>query len=219
MRCTNCGWENSPERTRCEKCNIPLEQNNDLNENQKQSEHEIFGTIKGTPPLDPFVDEQKPVQVAQNLKEEENNLNLCLECGYPNRPDSERCPQCGYYFNRQEAQNVQAKKSGNLSGTIDPYTQINFVSCKLKPIPRNNEPQPASIEFSGETIDLNRTNLEPANKAITSNTQATIELIDGKWHIIDKSSMGNTFVRAIRHTELQNGDIILLGDRKFIFEG
>lgn len=24
MRCTNCGWENSGDRSNCEKCNSPL---------------------------------------------------------------------------------------------------------------------------------------------------------------------------------------------------
>lgn len=86
-------------------------------------------------------------------------------------------------------------------------------------MPRGNETSQPDLHFKGERIELNRNRLEPSNTSITSKVQATIKLIDGEWHIVDESSMQTTFVRASEPVKLKPGDIILMGDRKFTFNG
>jgi hypothetical protein len=53
---------------------------------------------------------------------------------------------------------------------------------------------------------------------ITSKEQAEIKLENGDWYIVDKSEKKTTFVRPDAAIKLKKGDIILLGDTKFIFE-
>lgn len=69
-----------------------------------------------------------------------------------------------------------------------------------------------------DKIELNRANIDSDNYSITSKVQATLELIDGKWHIVDNSELKTTFIQIKEPHPLNTGDIILLGNRKIIFE-
>ena len=41
---------------------------------------------------------------------------------------------------------------------------------------------------------------------------------DGKWYLVNHSELCTTSVEANRKIEIQSGDIIILGDRRFKFE-
>ncbi len=86
-------------------------------------------------------------------------------------------------------------------------------------MPRGNETNQPDLHFKGERIEVNRNRLEPSNTSITSKVQAIIQKIDDEWHIVDKSDMQSTFVRASEPVKLKPGDVILMGDRKFTFNG
>lgn len=64
---------------------------------------------------------------------------------------------------------------------------------------------------------LNRANLDENNYTITSKVQAEVFFTNKKWHVVDKSEFKTTFVQACNPVELKDGDIVLMGDRKFIF--
>ena len=71
--------------------------------------------------------------------------------------------------------------------------------------------------FDTAEVVLNRQNTDPENSSITSRQQAIMSFEDGKWYIEDRSSFKTTFIRVTKKTELQEGDIIVLGDRAFKF--
>lgn len=215
MRCKNCGWPNRPEETNCSKCGTPLEggapivHNNDAPSisNQTVRENDIFG------------------QVSQP--------NICAKCGYPLRPGLQKCPNCNspvdgvsknYEPKRPFVQQVRRPTiigTSNINGTINVWTDgpIGLTpSFILSPVKRNGERrQPEDIEFEGDSVTLNRDNTEPGNLSITSRQQAVIIRKDDKWYIEDKSEQKSTFVQASTPHELHDGDIILLGNRLFIF--
>jgi predicted component of type VI protein secretion system len=60
--------------------------------------------------------------------------------------------------------------------------------------------------------------LDPDNNTITSKTQAIFEFRDGGWYLTDKSEQQTTFIRASGTVKLEKGDVILMGNRKFIFD-
>jgi predicted component of type VI protein secretion system len=66
-------------------------------------------------------------------------------------------------------------------------------------------------------VILTRENTIPDNKTITSKEQAELSFKDGRWTIVDKSEQHTTFVLATREIELQNGDIVMLGNQLFRF--
>lgn len=109
--------------------------------------------------------------------------------------------------------------------TINPYLKKKKpvaghpeCHCSLQPVVREDEDiVPDKNVYETQTVILNRQNTDPKNPSITSRQQARLTFEDGVWYIEDLSSQQTTFVRAGRKTALQDGDIILLGDREFEF--
>lgn len=217
MRCKNCGWPNRPEETTCTKCGAPLEVSSapsmapeQSSSNQTVREGDIFGGV--------------------------SQPNICPKCGYPLRPGLQKCPNCNSALGSEPVQsNVQPVQipqprqvrrptvvgAPNIHGTINVWTEgsIGVVpSFILSPVKRNGERKdPEEVELEGENVILNRDNTDPGNLSITSRTQAVVTRKDNKWYIEDKSEQKTTFVQASTPQELHEGDIILLGNRLFIF--
>lgn len=218
MRCKNCGWPNKPEATACSKCGMSLEsldcssQNTDSNAALKKtiSEQEVFGGLAGQP-------------------------NICPKCSYPLRPGVTKCPNCQMEivgdFPQHNIENDGHRKvaprrptvlnAPRFNGTVNVWTDGSLgvtPSFKLSPIKRNGERHdPANVELEGEEVFLNRENTDPGNMSITSRTQAVITRRDNQWYIEDKSEQKTTFVQVRTPQILHDGDIILLGNRLFVF--
>lgn len=173
-----------------------------------------------------------------------DSLSQCPKCGYPVRPGVDKCPNCKFQIvpAQQEETNSHASSwekngaddrnlrptrmaggngaRGAFRGTINPYmmnieSEPSFI---LKPIKRVDERHGfEEIEYEGKQVVLNRENTEQNNPSITSKEQAIITCSDGHWYIEDKSEQKTTFVQAAHKIELQDGDIVLLGNRLFEF--
>ena len=91
--------------------------------------------------------------------------------------------------------------------------------CRLKAIPNDKETiQQGTLTFAGDVIVLNRGNTESENLTITSKEQAVLICEAGKWYIQDRSEHKTTFIHTSERVELQSGDVIMLGNRRFEFE-
>lgn len=218
MRCKNCGWPNRPEETTCSKCGTPLEASSTTPAHQEISpsnqtvrEGDIFGGA--------------------------SQPNICPKCGYPLRPGLQKCPNCNSDLAGESGNaNVVAQQpqgqarpvrrptvvgAPNIHGTVNVWTEGSIgltPSFILSPVKRNGERrQPEDIELEGVNVVLNRDNTDPGNLSITSRTQAIITRKDDKWFIEDRSEQKTTFIQASSPHELHEGDIILLGNRLFIF--
>jgi len=104
-------------------------------------------------------------------------------------------------------------------GTFNPYTEPLRPDPKFKltSIPRHTETSGKTSEFEGKSVTLNRNNLDRENFTISGQEHAVIENVDGRWFINNKSSLKTTYIQVNSMMELKDGDIILLGDRMFIF--
>ena len=200
MRCKNCGWNNPSGKMVCEKCNLSLDVS-EIVEGRK--------TLREVPGMksDNLVEND-------NVKLRDNDL-VCKNCEYPIMPGSLHCPQCG-----ANADDLSLKySSADARKTISPGRRS---VCTLKFIFEPNEnisEENALLSFSGKEIILNRGNTEPDNNTITSKEQARLVCENHKWYIQDKSELQTTFVRPGEKMEIKDGDIILLGDRRFRFNG
>lgn len=225
MRCLNCGWDNAPSVLRCIKCNIPLKGTMGAGSGQAPppppaptGDDPVSGTIPATKVDLPAWDEGvAPAPTPQQQ-------SSCPHCKYPLASNSSTCPNCHKPLTeavppKAQAQAPTVKSDGPVGGTIDPYRQVKGDSFSLTPIPRGSEQAMPDLQFMGQDVELNRAKLEPTNNSITSKVQAVVKQIDGEWHIVDQSEMQTTFVRPSVPVKLQPGDIILLGDRKFTFNG
>ena len=214
MRCTECGYVNPPNVSTCVHCGISLEKaspaGNQADPVVPSQGAELKGTIKGTP--DQAVDEKGRSTIRQS--DEISHPSSC-KCGYPVRPGMSKCPKCGQSLTLSDPVPYAEKRSP----TIDPYRSSISPKCRLVVIPRDNEEKETAVNIEGYKVALNREMLEPDNNTISSSVQAELECIDGEWFITDRSSLETTFVLTKSAIKLNRGDIVLIGNRKFRFEG
>jgi uncharacterized protein with PIN domain len=159
--------------------------------------------------------------------------NICPKCSYPLRPGTTKCPNCQTELNggnpiqnqqdvrRQAPRRPTVLNAPKFNGTVNVWTEGSIgitPSFVLSPVKRNGERHdPEDVELEGEEVVLNRENTDPGNMSITSKTQAIITRKDDQWYIEDKSEQRTTFIQANTPQPLKDGDIILLGNRLFVF--
>jgi len=219
MRCQFCGWDIPDSNGNCEKCGKPMQE--DATESVKpanDSSHERPTTrqpAKGVADLKATVRESSRSKAAATVLEEQSE---CPDCGY--ELENGVCPSCGYdskadknpdekpvNMNNEGKKTVRPRRKGEKDG--------RFV---LTPISEETgQPEGDFIQFEGNEVELNRENTDPKNETITSQQQAIVTHEGGKWCIEDKSGFKTTFVQAARKIELQNGDLILLGNQLYQF--
>ena len=213
MRCTNCGWENPDGAQRCEKCNSPL----------------VVAPAYEARPEEPGQNVKSTVREVQEPIEIQSKENVCPDCGFPIREGATRCPNCGKEFRvpaaaPQSAPFVAPAAAAGFAAkydaTVNPWSNPNAgKTFKLQPVAWDNEPgEIPAMTYTGAVVGLNRENTDPTNNSITSKTQAEITNENGKWFIQDKSAQQSTFVHAGRKIELADGDVIILGNRRFVFK-
>jgi hypothetical protein len=165
----------------------------------------------------------------------------CPTCQYPNLPMARKCAQCNMELHNSvvvkelvekpkaprakakpvvetpAAEAVESDKSFN-PFIKRPQAAEPIPSFSMTMIQPEGEPEVATY-FEGKQVELNRANLDPNNKTITSKVQAEISYVDGKWFIENRSDLGTTFIRIDEAYELKKGDVLLLGNSMFLFEG
>jgi len=168
-----------------------------------------------------------------------NDDDPCPRCGYPIRVGMSECPVCHIAI----AQSNQAKNNPSnnrgyasipnrgvvassrdngfrpIGGTINPWATSSEESfCTLQRIPWPNERVTYNpVSYSGEAIILNRANTDSNNNSITSREQAIISHENGEWYIENRSDLQTTLIRVDRKFKLEDGDVIVLGNRMFEF--
>jgi hypothetical protein len=222
MKCRNCGYSNSSERTSCVKCNTPLDSREEASvvkaPARSEEQEQIAKTIMGKQPVEPFIDRPVHGQAHQPLNGAAPAASACPQCAYPVLPASTFCPNCNAELKASDVQanlvNRVQRNEKAVAGTIDPFRRQGF---SLRPIV-NGVPSSTVYEFTDNSVRLNRSNTLQDNMTITSKTQAEIANRDGVWTIVDHSEAKTTFVQAGEPKEIRKGDIIVMGDTKFIFE-
>ena len=135
----------------------------------------------------------------------------CDRCGTEVSIDFTFCPKCGDRIHLPTVRAIRHKPT--------PAPEPPKPHCRLTMIPEEDEQiEPVTNDYEGASIILTRGNTEANNRTITSKEQAELICEDGKWFVLNKSELGSTYLEASRKIELQQGDIIVLGDRRFKFE-
>lgn len=106
---------------------------------------------------------------------------------------------------------------GRRQETVPPYGET--VRCSLVAIDDNEQrtDEVLQMEYSGKPLILNRNNLGPDNNTITSQVQAMIHYKEGKWELENGSRYKTTYIQVIKPATIQKGDIIVFGNKRFLF--
>ncbi|MDR2385343.1 MAG: zinc ribbon domain-containing protein [Tannerella sp.] len=217
MKCKNCGWENPENNINCEKCKARLIRTDAEEPSFYQSNVQSDNRLKKTAFETGISGYSRESDHSEQVK-----ANICSKCGYPIRANDVSCPNCG---NSPEMQKTVVNSKNIRQDTVrqdiaNPWiaSKIEKRACTLTPVVKAGETaDKAPLSFKGNDIILTRKNTEKGNKTITTKTQAILKYIDRSWYIEDKSELKTTFVHAGEMKQLKSGDIILMGDRQFIF--
>lgn len=174
-------------------------------------------------------EEKKEVQQSQQKEEspkgeiKDGYLIECDNCKKKISSEFSFCPYCASKVvqktimsrKKKKVQTTESNPSKSQSKKQSP--QMNM-SCHLSLIPEDDENIEAiTNNYEGEKIILNRTNTEPNNPTITSKEQAEIYFENDNWFIENRSQFRTTYIAVNRRVQLTPGDIIMLGDRRFMF--
>lgn len=96
-------------------------------------------------------------------------------------------------------------------------TQEQSSGFTLTPIDGFGESS-AKLQFAEESVTLNRGNVEKDNAAIDVDAQLSISFDNGEWYVENQSGLKNTYIVPVHKTKIQSGDIIVIGNRRYIFE-
>ena len=243
VRCKNCGWENAATNAKCDKCSASFtDQMAEVGhylpqENVFSGIPEPKKTVEGCPecgyplrkkehdcpqcghqlcdvkqvlPVDkePVPVKEPPAPPTQIPDIHEPVCRNCTFCNTEVVETAHFCPNCGVSLSNEYK-------------TMSPWLvaeAIRAPECLLSFIPREGEPEKIpQLRFSGNLIQLNRGNTEPANQTITSTIQAELTFENDQWYLQDKSVLKTTYIYAGEKTALKPGDIIVLGNRSFQF--
>jgi len=201
MRCKFCGWNNPSEKKVCEKCNTSLVYLDIVEENSQK-------TVREIPGLDLEHSNRKESLESSKGKEGEST---CSKCGYYLIPGAEMCPQCGMPVSKPDSVADERK-------TVMPFLRSSFSLEILEGVNEKMADEKKVLSFTGDEVNLHRGNTDSENTTITSKKQAVLTYENRKWYIQDTSELQTTFIRPREKTEIKDGDIILLGDRRFRFK-
>jgi len=242
MRCTQCGWDNPAGSQKCEKCKSPLavvsqsnyqEEAGDQNSSFAQAGgipstlregasigmktavcecgYPLATGAKSCPQCGKRLDGGNTPPVSSSS---DSNKVKCPKCNTENSSSQKFCGQCGYPL---------SEKSTRVGGTIG-HCGINVGGINtfftLKPIAWDGEGinyQP--ISYSGTSIVLTRSNTDANNNTITSREQAVVTHDKDGWYIENRSDLLTTYIRVSKKIKLEDGDVIMLGNRLFEFKG
>ena len=228
MRCNNCGWVNPDGATKCVKCGQALSGGAGNGGAAASCGENLQSTVREGVVF--------PDDAGGNVGGNAAGVS-CPRCGYVLRPGSVVCPNCGHNVNGQEtnpeagcrgagaagtgARSGAANGGGNaVGGTVNPWVVVApQAKCSLTPVAQAGETEtPRAWSLKGDRHELNRANLDEDNNTITSKLQAVLTCEDGQWFVEDRSQQKTTFVRSEGKMALKDGDVILMGNRQFVFK-
>lgn len=257
MRCVNCGYDNSEDRTACLKCGQTLRV---VPPTEMSSRSMPKPTVLGANRMDlGEVTERKTVIMNSGSGMQSSSSVIsetpsnCPSCDYPVVGNYENCPSCGVSLKNKSVKEVNTVLPDLQKMMDDKFVcshcqqevsitcaycpncgqrvhlptilpskkgiKKDLPHCSLTIIPEENESiSYLKKEYEGTSIVLNRFNTEETNRTITSQEQAVLSNEDGEWFLENRSMYQTTYLALNRKVKLEEGDIIVLGDRKFKFE-
>lgn len=199
IRCNFCQTINPPGSKKCRGCGASLESSIVHN-------HDFEKDNKGGYTIREESEMRQPTQ----REDSSEVINSCPNCGYPLRPGSSECPSCHCKdLNKKPI----IEKNSNKSEAVWNISNSEF---RIGLCDKNGEISDAKA-FSTDDIVLGREELLPGNNNI-SRQHIHITNDGGQWYIEDVSSTHQTYLVVKGKTIIEDGDVLVLGNKFFRFK-
>lgn len=207
--CKNCKSTNPADALKCHTCNAPLDGSLVIKAPETVKSPKIDKSTTAIHPKNP------------------GSGNICPKCGYPNQDIANECVKCNTTLgnNKSSAEIIAPKTISPVSDkkamdmTINPYAAapVKPKGFSLTPLNADLSADRDPIHLEADVNRLDRSMLDAGNNTITSSGQATIRRNNNKWVIEDNSAMQTTFIKVNGTVDLNDGDVILMGNKMFRF--
>lgn len=218
MRCYECGYQNEAGVKVCIKCGTKLEEGSAAStppppKPTPAQDAPLGGakTMRGQAASAPSWDAPQSTTPSGNTANTSSNIIKCPSCSFyplPAAPNATApCPNCGFAGSGQAESSSKTMRveSINLGGEDDSKNSFKLI----------DERHGKEISFDGNTVDVNRDNIDPDNNTISSSVHASFSFENGQLHIEDKSSNGSTFIKVDGKMAVGDGSKIVIGNKVF----
>lgn len=227
LECPNCHYPlSSDSLTSCPNCMADFtgleEENEEDDENTIPSQDMKEGTPNGQ-----NAQVAETVNISKASSHSSNEREFMIECDHCKKLVSAEfkfCPYCATeVIQKTIAFRKKRKKVDNEDASSEKLLEVQQpeilnLQCHLSLVPDDDEDLEAiTNHYEGNNVILNRANTDSNNPTITSKQQAELIFENGNWFIENRSEYGTTFIAVNRRFQLMPGDVIMLGDRRFIF--
>ncbi len=208
-RCLNCGWENKAGVEICIKCRTPFPASPNNNKMKK--------TIRGAISNSDYID-----QPNSKINKNKSTMIVCPNCHATNRAGVSNCVYCQFPLTEKKEKPSEPikEKPKVATGTVPYWEEATSSAFQLVALDRTGKPSGEAVSFQEDQVELNRDNLSPGNKTITSKTQALISNENGQWYIENKSELKSTYIRLEDHQKIHlvEGMVVMFGNKRFVFK-
>lgn len=246
MRCDNCGWNNPEGLSKCQKCNQELSPV--IRRDEVVSQNMNYTVMdQGRNRMSGEGDvHQKSVACPKCGYPTGTGISFCPNCGAGlERNDTphvnvkatvreipdELFAVPGNATNERKGLNKTVREySGGMKATVreipsELITEPNPISLsqqkssfQLIPMDNFDGLVQTVLDFGGTNVTVGRAEISGKEESVPDNVCAAFEFSDGQWKVQDKSGECAVYVRATRSIGLESGDIVVIGNRRFIFK-
>lgn len=214
--CTVCGYkENTDISEVCPKCKSTL------NVPSKVEKKTVIGAGY---PANRLATKNTLISNANAIDYTTSQLN-CSNCNYPLRVGEAVCPSCGneHLNSSTISDNFNSPilipklmhpnpKSKTTKRLEDFSLEAEIPVIKLKPL---NNKRLTELESSQGILEASRETIDSNDESLSSKNHIVIQFKDGKWFISNQATNKAVFVQVNKEVELNNDDLILLGEKKY----
>ena len=199
IRCPICGTMNPVGSNKCRSCYALLD-GATIKENHSPQYSNGSGQTSNM---------RQPTIKEEDSEVVSNEPSTCPKCGYVLRPGVVMCPIC--------KATLQEKPDSNRNKTVPGWEIENQTPTFQIGICDANGNISSPKEYTTQDIKLGRGDLYEDDKHI-SREHIHIMNEGGKWYVEDISSTHQTFLALKNKTQIEDGDVLVIGNRFFKFE-
>lgn len=205
--CPKCGYPKLSNTDVCPNCGASLEKKEEvvpeINVADKSSTQDDLKAVKATVVFNSVSEmvEQKPVA--------QPNTKMTMREATPNKSEMKKTVRdvSSSILQPINAEKIVAQIEANETEKLSLVAVDGF-----------DGNAPVKIECDTPSFIINRSVIDPSNVSISDSVQAEILYENGGWYIQNQSEMKNTYIQVNRKMSLEKGDVIVVGNRRYILQ-